>query len=468
MLEGENIPDEDNDEAQIIPVSPTVGSWESDYAAVFSSTIFFKVTAVTLRGDPYDLTTTPLVWVVRGETTLEQRGAVPSILPSLARSYLAPHPFFSFSHPLSLERELAAVPCVRSLLDILRPALYPMANELGLSFAVLLAGAAGSGKETAVRQVADLLGANLVEVDCYDLIPGAHPTFSQVETALHTVLLGAQSNVPCVVTLRNLTFLDVVAQQQQQQQGGGGEKKGVDLIEIMEQLRQETRGKHQLMLVGTVEKADRLSPAIRAWFRHELEVASPEESARESILSHSLANFGFHHPDQIQHLAKQTVSLFPRDLHSLVAHATLAAKKRVLKRIQGSGDRNEEDKSTRNRSVVAAGVAISSADLESALKVLQAHHASTIGAPKVPDVKWEDVGGLGDAKKEIMDTIQLPITYPWLFSSGITPRSGILLFGPPGMTFHSLFFFIGVIKIIRYWENAAGKGCGYRMQTQFP
>lgn len=448
MLEGENTDEEHYDEAQIIPASPTVGSWESDYASVFSSTIFFRVAAIAMRAEPYDLTTTPLVWVVRGETTLEQRGSVHSALPTLSRSYLAPHPFFSLSHPLSLDRELAGVPSVKALLDILRPALYPVSHELGLSFAVLLAGSTGSGKETAVRQVADLLGANLVEIDCYELVPGSHPSFSQVESALHSFLSAAITNVPCVVVLRNLTFLDVVAQQQQQQQGGSGEKKGVDLIEMMEQLRQETRGKHQLMLVGTVEKADKLSPALRAWFRHEIEVGPPDETSRELILSHSLATFGFHNPEQIQHLAKQTVSLYPRDLHSLVAHATLAAKKRVLKRIGRGGEKDKivdkegEDSSTRNRSVVAAGVAISSGDLETALKVLQAHHATTIGAPKVPDVKWEDVGGLGEAKKEIMDTIQLPITYPWLFSSGITPRSGILLFGPPGIIIIIIFDFL--------------------------
>ena len=446
MLEGVSGDDEDilDDDVQRIPASSTIGSWESDYASAFSSTVFFRVTSLAVGTSNFsEPVTSPLVWVMRGETMVEQRGVIAATLPTLARSYLVPHPFFSTMHPLEIDPEITGVPCVRALLDVLRPALYPMSHELGLSFSVLVAGPNGSGKETAIRQVADLLGANLVELDCYEIVPSAHPSSSQVEASLRSALSSAQDNVPCVLVLRNLTFLDVVAQQQQQQQqGGSGDKRGVDLVEIMEQLRQETQGTHHLMLVGTVEKADKLSPALRAWFRHEVEVAPPDESARESILAHSLARFGFHHHEQVQHLAKQTVSLYPRDLHSLVAHATLAAKKRVLRRVHAGDNEGEYDHAARNRSVVAAGVSISSDDLTAALNVLQAHHASAIGAPKVPDVKWEDVGGLGEAKKEILDTIQIPLMYPWLFSSGITPRSGILLFGPPGILISPLFLYL--------------------------
>jgi SpoVK/Ycf46/Vps4 family AAA+-type ATPase len=50
----------------------------------------------------------------------------------------------------------------------------------------------------------------------------------------------------------------------------------------------------------------------------------------------------------------------------------------------------------------------------------------------IPKVKWEDVGGLQDAKQDIIDTIQLPLKHPELFAHGIKPRSGLLLYGPPG------------------------------------
>lgn len=42
------------------------------------------------------------------------------------------------------------------------------------------------------------------------------------------------------------------------------------------------------------------------------------------------------------------------------------------------------------------------------------------GAPKVPNVKWEDIGGLIEAKREILDTVQLPLQHPELFGKGIS------------------------------------------------
>jgi SpoVK/Ycf46/Vps4 family AAA+-type ATPase/ribosomal protein S18 len=50
----------------------------------------------------------------------------------------------------------------------------------------------------------------------------------------------------------------------------------------------------------------------------------------------------------------------------------------------------------------------------------------------IPEVRWEDVGGLENAKEDIYDTIQLPLKYPKLFDNNLKRRSGLLLYGPPG------------------------------------
>ena len=43
-------------------------------------------------------------------------------------------------------------------------------------------------------------------------------------------------------------------------------------------------------------------------------------------------------------------------------------------------------------------------------------------------MSWDDVGGLEEAKREILDTIQLPLLHPELFPEGLR-RSGVLLYG---------------------------------------
>jgi peroxin-6 len=75
------------------------------------------------------------------------------------------------------------------------------------------------------------------------------------------------------------------------------------------------------------------------------------------------------------------------------------------------------------------------ADMEAALERQNAlRAASAIGgaAPSIPDIKWDDVGGLEDVKRSLLDTIELPLKCPHLFASGVKRRSGVLLYGPPG------------------------------------
>lgn len=75
---------------------------------------------------------------------------------------------------------------------------------------------------------------------------------------------------------------------------------------------------------------------------------------------------------------------------------------------------------------------ISAGDLDAALNKARLSYSESIGAPKIPNVSWDDVGGLASVKSDILDTIQLPLEHPELFANGMKKRSGILLYGPPG------------------------------------
>ncbi len=79
-----------------------------------------------------------------------------------------------------------------------------------------------------------------------------------------------------------------------------------------------------------------------------------------------------------------------------------------------------------------AGLALEATDYAAALGQVRSAYSESIGAPKIPNVTWDDVGGLASVKDEILDTIQLPLEHPELFSDGLKKRSGILLYGPPG------------------------------------
>ena len=122
-------------------------------------------------------------------------------------------------------------------------------------------------------------------------------------------------------------------------------------------------------------------------------------------------------PDiSIPALALRTAALVPIHLIDMCIRADFAAR-----------DRFEEIASTKGLTMSdleVAGVGVNMSDFDQALSEVRGNFSDSIGAPKIPNVQWDDVGGLADVKKDILDTIQLPLEHPELFAKGMKKRSG--------------------------------------------
>lgn len=71
-----------------------------------------------------------------------------------------------------------------------------------------------------------------------------------------------------------------------------------------------------------------------------------------------------------------------------------------------------------------AEIPLTAGDFEIALGKARESYSESIGAPNIPNVSWDDIGGLAHVKSDILDTIQLPLDHPELFSDGLKKRSG--------------------------------------------
>ncbi|KAK0210498.1 AAA-domain-containing protein [Desarmillaria ectypa] len=292
---------------------------------------------------------------------------------------------------------------------------HSVSYNLPLSF--LLSGARGTGKYSSARSVARLLGMHVLEINCYDAV-GDNDT--QTEGLLRARFEKAMDCSPCLLILRQLDGLVGKSQ-------GPDSKTGSSMINVLRDCLDLVHQSwkimgYPVMICGITNESSKLPPAFVTLFKHEITFEAPNEVERYEILQSQLAGKVVAPDVSVSILATQTAALVAGDLVDLVVRAEAAS----IERVSSAG--NYEHVSD----IIQAGVALSNLDFEGALGKARASYSEGIGAPKIPNVSWDDVGGLAHVKSDILDTIQLPLDYPDLFSDGFKKRSGILLYGPPG------------------------------------
>ncbi|KAK9720075.1 peroxisomal assembly protein, variant 2 [Basidiobolus ranarum] len=307
------------------------------------------------------------------------------------------------------------------LLDIASSSVHPLAIELGLSCSVMLRGARGNGKRVLCAWVAEKLGLCFYDVNCYDL---AGETDAKTESSLRARFDIAATYAPCLFLLRNIEALATKEATIETGQEPVISSVMTDCLASVAEVIKKTG--QPVLVVATASDPERVPNSLLSCFRHEIEIEAPNEATRLSILKTLTAKIPLAPDVSLSSLATQTAALVAKDLVDLVARAGVAGLERVSKATTVSGD------GVTWSDLIEAGITLNASDFDRALGKARASYSDSIGAPKIPNVTWDDVGGLASVKDDILDTIQLPLEHPELFASGMKKRSGILFYGPPG------------------------------------
>ncbi|KAJ1982358.1 peroxisomal assembly protein [Dimargaris xerosporica] len=345
----------------------------------------------------------------------------------------------------------ALFPAFQRLLDIVTALLTPTTQRLRIPTTVLLHGPMGSGKSTTVNWVSQWLGLHVYTVICSELAMG-NPTPQTMAKALGLHWNHVARYSPCIVVLKGL---EAIARKNDALETGQDPPIVHTLKSLFSQLPEVYQAtKYPLVVVGTCEESDALPPSLLPLFQHEIQIQAPPESTRRAILD-TLLRTSCCAPDvALRKIAQETASFLPRDLVQLVARTVLTAWARAKRAYglldealstKGSGATNDpkgqrafiaagppDQVSHTAWQLVRAGVALTAQDWDEALGATRAEVSDGLGVPKIPNVAWEDVGGLASVKQDILDTVQLPLDHPELFAQGLKKRSGILFYGPPG------------------------------------
>ncbi|KAG7892742.1 hypothetical protein KL936_000916 [Ogataea polymorpha] len=281
------------------------------------------------------------------------------------------------------------------------------------------------GKATLVRRIATEFGANLLELDAYDLLNQASvsKTIGTIRGKSDRVV---DSCCSVILYIRHIEALAKKPDPNQQQK----DSMSLRLAELIDEYTSKGA-----IFIGSTNDADAISELIRSKFKFDISINVPTEPERKLILTDLLDDMETKdktpvvlRPDvSLDTLALQSAGLTANDLVSIMDNTITIAIER-LERL------SEEQKVNWDQLLSFNGgrIKLTPEDFETSINDARNKFSDMIGAPRIPDVKWEDVGGLDVVKDEILDTIEMPLKHPELFSKGMKKRSGILFYGPPG------------------------------------
>ncbi|XP_041044071.1 peroxisome assembly factor 2 [Carcharodon carcharias] len=322
------------------------------------------------------------------------------------------HQFWGSSFPPGLSNT------VDTLCSIMQPYLHNGPPILDGPCSILLWGPSGSGKTTVLQATSSRLNLHLVQVDCVCLC--ADSTGAS-EAKLQAAFSEADLHRPCILLLRHLVMIG------RERDGVGEDSRLISSLHHFMKDLALTHHDYPVVVVGTVGRLQDLFADVQTLFLHELAMETLSEEQRKLIIGTLSTDLPLGKDVNLGKLAKLTAGYLLSDLCALLSRASQTACKRLRKScFPGTIPSVQEE-----LDLCAAGVTILWEDFQMALDQLQTAHSQAVGAPKIPTVRWQDVGGLQDIKREILDTVQLPLDHPELLTLGLR-RTGLLLYGPPG------------------------------------
>ena len=280
---------------------------------------------------------------------------------------------------------------------------------------LLLHGPPGTGKTLITRAVAGEVDAFLTTISGPE-IASAH--FGESEERLREIFDEAEANAPAIV------FVDEVdAIAPKREESGDVERRVVaQLLSLLDGL--EARG--QVVVIGTTNRIDAIDPALRrpGRFDRELEIGVPDGDGRKEILGIHTRGMPLAENIDLDTYAENTHGFVGADIENLVKEGAMCAIRRTRPEFDPESD--EVD------AAVLDSLHVTDADFREALKGVEPSALREVFV-EVPDVTWEDVGGLGGVKERLRETIEWPLAYPDAFERvDLRPAKGVLLHGPPG------------------------------------
>ncbi|EDO16211.1 hypothetical protein Kpol_1014p31 [Vanderwaltozyma polyspora DSM 70294] len=318
--------------------------------------------------------------------------------------------------------------------NILEASLNCFEKSIPISTSIILqSGTPNTGKSTLVKSGSLYLGFHLLEIDCASLPVTNVGSLDSVSKTVGYIKAKVESVLPYTTpSIIYLSHIDILLRKddsnQDPQVSNISKLMDIEVTKFINEILSKFKG---TIFVCSTNNFDSLPTTFTSNLKFDINVSVPDENQRKEIFKWYLATdvlnrgiqggyvFNSSNDLLLSKLALQSAGLTPWDIKFTIDKAKSKSLQNCIKHNNSNNDINNICK-------------ISMVDIKESIGDVRDEYSTSIGAPKIPNVTWDDIGGIDIVKGEIMDTIDMPLKHPELFASGMKKRSGVLFYGPPG------------------------------------
>lgn len=281
---------------------------------------------------------------------------------------------------------------------------------------ILMYGPPGSGKTLIARAVANETGAFFFLINGPEIMS---KLAGESESNLRKAFEEAEKNAPAIIFIDEI---DSIAPKREKTNGEVERRIVSQLLTLMDGLKSRAH----IIVMAATNRPNSIDPALRRFgrFDREIDIGVPDEIGRMEVLRIHTKNMKLDDDVDLEKISKETHGFVGADLAQLCTEAALQCIREKMDVIDLEDDTID-------------------AEVLDKMAVTNDHFSTALGTSnpsalretvvEVPNITWEDIGGLDGVKRELQETVQYPVEHPEKFEKfGMSPSKGVLFYGPPG------------------------------------
>jgi transitional endoplasmic reticulum ATPase len=280
---------------------------------------------------------------------------------------------------------------------------------------VLFYGPSGTGKTLMAKAVSQESNAHFITINGPEIMS---KFYGASEGRLREIFREAESNAPSIIFVDEI---DSIAPKRVETSGEVERRVVSQLLSLLDGLR----GRGEVIVIGATNRIDSIDEALRrpGRFDREIEFGVPNTKGRKEIFQIHTRGMPLRPDINLDHYANITHGFVGADIMAVCREAAMFALRRILPKI---------DLDAPIPSDIIQELNIHNEDFMQAINLTEPSAMREVMV-EIPNISWDDIGGLNDVKEELKEAVEWPLKFPKLFQrAGIRQLNGILLFGPPG------------------------------------